>query len=135
MDTTITQKTSSTSSNSQANSQCLDRSQMWKEKDADLQKDDIFAKVWEQDFSISADITANTKTEEKIPLPTISNSSGDKIFRFFWWDAFEDPYKHPGVVHLFGKVFVSDLGDYVSCCVAVRNIPRKIYALPREFVC
>ena len=66
-------------------------------------------------------------------LPMIVNEDGDKVFRFFWWDAVEDRKSQPGVVFLFGKVFHESLKSYVSCCVAVRNINRKIYVLPRSY--
>ena len=109
---------------------------MWREKDAELHNDDVFAKVWEQDFT-AASTTSSTKPaieEKMLPLPTITNEAGDKIFRFFWWDAFEDPYKHPGVVYLFGKVFVKSLNEYVSCSLCIKNIERRIFLLPREYV-
>jgi len=37
-----------------------------------------------------------------------------------------------GVVYLFGKVYVEDAKAYVSCCVVVKDIPRRVYFLPRE---
>ena len=52
----------------------------------------------------------------------------------YWYDAFEDPYLQPGTVYLFGKVYVETAKSYVSCCVAVKNIERRIYVLPREKV-
>lgn len=39
-----------------------------------------------------------------------------------------------GVVYLFGKVWIESAKAYVSCCVAVRNIERTLYLLPREHV-
>jgi hypothetical protein len=52
----------------------------------------------------------------------------------FWWDAHEEMFKQPGVVYLFGKVWVESAKTHVSCCVTVKNIPRRIYLLPREKV-
>ncbi|KAJ8683915.1 hypothetical protein QAD02_019707 [Eretmocerus hayati] len=120
-----------------SNLKIIDKSQMWKEKDADLPKDDVFAKVWEEDFNISNDqdpLSKPVADEKMLPLPTTVNSAGEKVFRFFWLDAFEDPYKHPGVVYLFGKVFVDSLNEYVSCTLCIKNIPRRIYLLPREYI-
>lgn len=37
----------------------------------------------------------------------------------------------PGTVYLFGKVLIESAKQHVSCCVTVRNIPRRIYLLPR----
>ena len=36
-----------------------------------------------------------------------------------------------GVVYLFGKVYVEDAKSYVSCCVTVKDIERRIFVLPR----
>lgn len=56
------------------------------------------------------------------------------MFRFFYWDAYEDIFKQPGVVYLFGKVFVPSADTYVSCCVIMKEIERTIFLLPREEV-
>jgi len=32
-------------------------------------------------------------------LPLITNEDGVPALRFFWFDAFEDPYKQPGNVN------------------------------------
>ncbi len=29
-------------------------------------------------------------------LPLTTNDDGDQVLRFFWLDAYEDAYKHPG---------------------------------------
>ncbi|XP_052784839.1 DNA polymerase alpha catalytic subunit-like [Mya arenaria] len=64
-------------------------------------------------------------------IPLVTNESGDQVLRFYWLDAFEDQYKHPGVVYLFGKVWVETAQVHVSCCVTVRNIERQLFMLPR----
>ena len=58
-------------------------------------------------------------------LPTVS-VEGEEVLRMYWLDAHEDPYKHPGTVWLFGKVAVQPR-KFVSCCVTVKNVPRRIY--------
>jgi len=63
-------------------------------------------------------------------LPLI-NVSGESVLRFFWFDAYEDQYNQPGVVYLFGKVFIESANAYVSCCVTVKNIERRLFLLPR----
>lgn len=65
-------------------------------------------------------------------LPMTTNEKGDQVLRMFWLDAYEDPFRQPGTVYLFGKVWVESMKGHVSCCVAVKNIERKIYLLPRE---
>ncbi|XP_054706235.1 DNA polymerase alpha catalytic subunit-like [Uloborus diversus] len=65
-------------------------------------------------------------------LPLITNNDGNSVLRFFLLDAFEDSYKHPGIVYLFGKIFLEDVKTYVSCCVTVKDVPRRVYFLPRE---
>lgn len=66
-------------------------------------------------------------------LPLVEGPEGEKVFRFYWLDAFEDPYSQPGVVYLFGKVWIESAQCHVSCCVTVKNIERTMYLLPREF--
>lgn len=39
-----------------------------------------------------------------------------------------------GVVYLFGKVRIVNSDQFVSCCVIVRDIERKLFVLPREKV-
>ncbi|CAL7943529.1 unnamed protein product [Xylocopa violacea] len=70
----------------------------------------------------------------ELSLPLVTNANKEEVFRFYWWDAYEDPYKQPGVVHLFGKVFVPSIKDYCSCCLTIKNIPRRIYLLPRLYI-
>ncbi|RZC38424.1 DNA polymerase alpha catalytic subunit, partial [Asbolus verrucosus] len=62
---------------------------------------------------------------------SLTEMDGKKVFRFFWWDAFEDASKQPGVVFLFGKTYHEITKSFVSCCVAVRTVERKIFFLPR----
>ncbi|BFZ06575.1 hypothetical protein BsWGS_09614 [Bradybaena similaris] len=64
-------------------------------------------------------------------LPLTSNATGEHVLKFYWLDAFEDPYHQPGTVYLFGKVYVESVKAYVSCCVTVKNIERRIFVLPR----
>lgn len=59
----------------------------------------------------------------------------EEVFRFYYLDAYENPYKNPGTVYLFGKTYVPKHDMYCSCCVMVHFIPRRIYLLPRKYVC
>ncbi|KAA0704573.1 DNA polymerase alpha catalytic subunit [Triplophysa tibetana] len=45
-------------------------------------------------------------------LPLVEGPDGDKVFRFYWLDAFEDQYNQPGVVYLFGKVWIESAEAY-----------------------
>lgn len=56
--------------------------------------------------------------------------------RFWLWDAWEDPYKRPGQIFLFGKIAAEGKSpsEYISACIKVENIDRCLYMLPREFV-
>nr|XP_037285141.1 LOW QUALITY PROTEIN: DNA polymerase alpha catalytic subunit-like [Rhipicephalus microplus] len=65
-------------------------------------------------------------------LPVVENEEGESVVQFFWLDAFEDYFKNPGTVHMFGKVRIPDSKTHVSCCVTVRNIPRRLFLLPNE---
>ncbi|XP_068604329.1 DNA polymerase alpha catalytic subunit [Brachionichthys hirsutus] len=65
-------------------------------------------------------------------LPLVEGADGDRVFRFYWLDAFEEPYSQPGAVYLFGKVWIESAQCHVGCCVSVKNIERTMYFLPRE---
>lgn len=30
-------------------------------------------------------------------LPLVEGPDGEQVFRFYWLDAFEEPYSHPGI--------------------------------------
>jgi DNA polymerase alpha subunit A len=53
----------------------------------------------------------------------------DGSMRFFFLDAYE--VKEKGEVYLFGKVLDRASGRYISCCVLVQNMQRKLFVLPR----
>lgn len=102
-------------------------------------EDELMDQVWADDFNeqlTEAEVsTSHIETENVAPVADKTIGSNDtKDFRFYWWDAFEDQYKQPGVVYLFGKTYDESAKSYVSCCVQVKNIPRRIYLLPREQV-
>lgn len=65
-------------------------------------------------------------------LPILKNKEGESIMHFYWLDAYEDYFKKPGVVHMFGKTNAPGTSSYISCCVTVRNIPRRVFLLPRS---
>lgn len=95
---------------------------------------ECFSKMLDTEFATqTSDIEMSVDSGE-IPLPLTTNANKEEVFRFYWWDAYEDPYKQPGVVYLFGKVFVPSTKTYCSCCLTVKNVPRRIYLLPRVHV-
>ncbi|XP_012231699.2 DNA polymerase alpha catalytic subunit isoform X2 [Linepithema humile] len=63
----------------------------------------------------------------------IKTKDEEEVFRFYYLDAYENPYKNPGTVYLFGKTYVPSHDMYCSCCVMVHCIPRRIYLLPRKY--
>uniref|UniRef100_A0A2K5JMQ7 DNA polymerase n=1 Tax=Colobus angolensis palliatus TaxID=336983 RepID=A0A2K5JMQ7_COLAP len=65
-------------------------------------------------------------------LPLVKGADEEQVFHFYWLDAYEDQYNQPGVVFLFGKVWIESAETHVSCCVMVKNIERTLYFLPRE---
>lgn len=50
-----------------------------------------------------AENVENAISIDSSTIPLTTNAAGEKIFRFFWWDAYEDPYKQPGNIYMFGK--------------------------------
>lgn len=87
---------------------------------------------WEKMEEEEADEAPVEVQVDSSQLPLVEGPDGDMVFRFYWLDAFEDQYNQPGVVYLFGKVWIESAKTYVSCCVAVKNIERTMYFLPRE---
>lgn len=80
-------------------------------------------------------MAATVQTDGQLPLTT--NENGEKVLKFYWFDAWEDRFVKPGVVYLFGKVFVKPndrKAGCVSCCVVVKNVNRQMFLLPREYV-
>ncbi|CAK1548647.1 unnamed protein product [Leptosia nina] len=73
------------------------------------------------------------QSDGKLSLQT--NKDGQKVLKFYWIDAWEDRFVKPGVVYLFGKVYVNPTNKKagcVSCCLVVKNINRQMFLLPRE---
>ncbi|XP_067434009.1 DNA polymerase alpha catalytic subunit [Thunnus thynnus] len=87
---------------------------------------------WGQDESEVSEAPADVQVDSS-KLPLVEGPDGEQVFRFYWLDAFEDPYNQPGVVYLFGKVWIESAESHVSCCVSVKNIERTMYFLPREY--
>lgn len=58
-----------------------------------------------------------------------------RAMKFWYWDAFEDPFKLPGKIFLFGKI-ASDQNpkEFKSVCITVENVDRCLYLLPRKYV-
>ncbi|NXX91398.1 DPOLA polymerase, partial [Centropus bengalensis] len=65
-------------------------------------------------------------------LPLVNAENDERVLKFYWLDAYEDQFSQPGVVFLFGKVWIESANTFVSCCVTVKNIERTVYLLPRE---
>ncbi|XP_050513707.1 DNA polymerase alpha catalytic subunit [Diabrotica virgifera virgifera] len=92
-----------------------------------------FETEWGNFMNKTVDIDNTTEALlDKSDIPTIDDE-GKKIFRFFWWDAYEDPLKQRGTVFLFGRTYCEKSKSFVSCCVAVRNIDRRLFVLPRPY--
>uniref|UniRef100_A0A4W3HDI1 DNA polymerase alpha catalytic subunit n=1 Tax=Callorhinchus milii TaxID=7868 RepID=A0A4W3HDI1_CALMI len=87
---------------------------------------------WERMSQDDSDSTVVDVQLDAGRLPLVTGSDGDQVFRFYWVDAYEEQYHQPGVVYLFGKVWIESAKTHVSCAVAVKNIERTIYLLPRE---
>ncbi|XP_040576162.1 DNA polymerase alpha catalytic subunit [Lepeophtheirus salmonis] len=81
----------------------------------------------EEDSTFSASVVI-----ENSQLPFETLPSGEKVLKIYWLDAYEDIYKHPGTVWLFGKVYIKSLNTFASCCITVKNIPRRVFLLKRD---
>ncbi|XP_075377020.1 DNA polymerase alpha catalytic subunit isoform X4 [Mycteria americana] len=87
---------------------------------------------WDRIDEDEADLVVAEVQLDPNLLPLVNGENDDQVLRFYWLDAYEDQYSQPGVVFLFGKVWIESANTYVSCCVTVKNIERTVYLLPRE---
>ncbi|XP_032534928.1 DNA polymerase alpha catalytic subunit isoform X2 [Chiroxiphia lanceolata] len=87
---------------------------------------------WDRIDEDEADLVAAEVQLDPNLLPLVNGENDEQVLRFYWLDAYEDQYSQPGVVFLFGKVWIESANTYVSCCVSVKNIERTVYLLPRE---
>ncbi|KAI6212244.1 DNA polymerase [Aphelenchoides fujianensis] len=78
------------------------------------------------DFTTFANFEGNLGDEEVADEQSAEGEPSDKL-RMYWIETFEDPYKNPGVVYLFGRM------NGKSCCIVARNVEHKVYFVPREF--
>ncbi|CAG4963801.1 unnamed protein product [Parnassius apollo] len=89
--------------------------------------------TWTEQFNENQNVQS-IQTDGQLPLQT--NSNGEKVFKFYWLDAWEDRFVKPGVVYLFGKTYVDPSNKQagcVSCCLVVKNVNRQLFLLPREY--
>ncbi|XP_030058230.1 DNA polymerase alpha catalytic subunit isoform X2 [Microcaecilia unicolor] len=87
---------------------------------------------WDRMDQEESDSVGTEVQVDSSQLPLVNGADGEQVFRFYWLDAYEDQYHQPGVVYLFGKVWIESAKTHVSCCVTVKNVERTIYLLPRE---
>ncbi|CAB3220978.1 unnamed protein product [Arctia plantaginis] len=90
--------------------------------------------TWPDQMCENQVVNVNVQVDAQLPLQT--NENGDKIMKFYWLDAWEDRFVKPGVVYLFGKVYVNPSKKKegaISCCLVVKNVNRQIFLLPREY--
>ncbi|KAI8147542.1 hypothetical protein BJV82DRAFT_654233 [Fennellomyces sp. T-0311] len=99
-----------------------------KEERPDLQ-------TWESAAALVKDSIPAQSLEDDLKAMGSANDinalEADGSLHMWWYDAYERRDK--GAVHLFGKVLNKSNNRYVSCCVAVNNIDRTLYALPRKY--
>ncbi|XP_058391579.1 DNA polymerase alpha catalytic subunit isoform X3 [Diceros bicornis minor] len=87
---------------------------------------------WDIDQEDDSSFSAQEVQVDSSHLPLVKGADEEQVFQFYWLDAYEDQYNQPGVVFLFGKVWIEFAETYVSCCVMVKNIERTLYFLPCE---
>nr|XP_019612610.1 PREDICTED: DNA polymerase alpha catalytic subunit [Rhinolophus sinicus] len=87
---------------------------------------------WDIDREDDSSFSAQDVQVDSSKLPLVKGEDEEQVLQFYWLDAYEDQYNQPGVVFLFGKVWIESAKTHVSCCVMVKNIERTLYFLPRE---
>ncbi|KAK0171567.1 hypothetical protein PV328_005008 [Microctonus aethiopoides] len=100
----------------------LEKEAPWSEYEKDLT----------QLSKIDCETMQTIRNNNDLSSSMVKNNAGNSVIRFYWWDAVENPYKMPGVVNLLGKVYFQPAKRYISCCLSIKNVPRRIYLLPKE---
>ncbi|KAF9984327.1 DNA-directed DNA polymerase alpha catalytic subunit pol1 [Modicella reniformis] len=67
------------------------------------------------------------EAETTMDAQEVNIKEEDGTLRMYWIDACEVR----GVVYIFGKVLQRSTNTYISCCVAVHNLERNLFVLPR----
>ncbi|KAF9357147.1 DNA-directed DNA polymerase alpha catalytic subunit pol1 [Mortierella sp. NVP85] len=73
-------------------------------------------------------MTPKVESEATMDLQDTNIKEEDGTVRMYWIDACEVR----GVVYIFGKVLQKASNNYISCCVAVQNMERNLFVLPRD---
>jgi len=106
-----------------------------KSQKIDVKTPEIGVKTPAHKTSVKSIKIGNAIDLTEVAPQLVKTKDEEEVFRFYYLDAYENPYKNPGTVYLFGKTYVSSHDTYCSCCVMVHCIPRRIYLLPRKYVC
>ncbi|XP_045472031.1 DNA polymerase alpha catalytic subunit [Harmonia axyridis] len=105
--------------------------------DVETVEDNILAEFLDQQEnfkSVEIDSTFNKSINiDSADLPLVERDNKE-VFRFFYWDAYENTFVQPGVVFLFGKTYCEKTKSYASCSVVIKNVQRKLFVLPRSYV-
>ncbi|WVQ83810.1 hypothetical protein IAT38_005954 [Cryptococcus sp. DSM 104549] len=81
--------------------------------------------------SLAAEAKESDLAEVAAPVGSIKTEDvleADESLRFYWLDFMEEK----GVIRLIGKVADKRTGKFVSCCLTVNGIQRKLYVKPRR---
>ncbi|KAG5343557.1 DPOLA polymerase, partial [Acromyrmex charruanus] len=105
-----------------------------KSQKIDVKTPEIGVKTPAHKTSIKSMKIGNAVDLTEVAPQLVKTKDEEEVFRFYYLDAYENPYKNPGTVYLFGKTYVSSHDTYCSCCVMVHCIPRRIYLLPRKYI-
>jgi len=61
-------------------------------------------------------------------LPLVTNDAGEKVFRFYWLDAHEDYFRHPGI--FICAFFLFLIFIFLGHLVLLVNEPPSSEAIP-----
>ncbi|XP_059612246.1 DNA polymerase alpha catalytic subunit [Phlebotomus argentipes] len=78
---------------------------------------------------------ANVEQEIDFSAFDMSDFSNESEKKIWFWDAWEDPFKRPGQLFLFGRVRVENAKDsYKSVTVHIQSVNRRLFLLPRQYL-
>ncbi|KAK9870454.1 hypothetical protein WA026_008014 [Henosepilachna vigintioctopunctata] len=102
--------------------------------DTEVMEDDFLTKFLEQQESFQSERVVDTSANIDISILPLIEMDNKNVFRFFYWDAYENAFVQPGVIFLFGKTYCERTKVYASCSVVVKDVQRRIFILPRSHI-
>ena len=85
---------------------------------------------WGANNESAAPTTLPAELDSELPFFT-DEKINKKFLKFYYLDACDSLYEK-GVVYLFGKIKMKSMDKFVSCCIKIESVEKRIFLMPRE---